>query len=663
MKTDDLDIIVPVSLDPIWQDPETVAEKIRYQYEQNGFVKYALYAPNKGWRSETYPPVEHYTEIAEAFARVKQLLCDIPVQCGWLIYLTIKTGKFSEESCLVRANGTPDPMRNCPTDTQFRTRFLEDIKRFVQIGNPAFLLLEDDYTMSGSCYCKRHLALLEQRVGKAYTREKLRDGIACDNEEGKTLLRIFRQLMGDTVVDFAREMRSVVDEINPEIPFGYCQSAGADYDDDSTEGIIKALAGDKHTPFVRLYGTFYCGTDVKRIPEELHHLLYCRQHIRGDVKFYHESDSYPHNRYFTSGRELKTLIGTACSYGVHGLLLWTGYLLGMERGEGIYGKMVSKEKARLDMVAKTARECRVQGVQVGYHPFGNTAGRSADKMHPEWAQTVGRFGIPYTTEESCVCFWDEAVAKHSSEEEVMKCLSGNLFLDGAAAKCLYERGYGAYLGVNVGEDMADEPMFRYDLAAREVVTTAFLMSGEEPEMPIAHMWCPNGNGQGIWLQINHPDCEEITQIYNFKKQYLCPGMTRFKNALGGCVIVMGLTLENNQSQALFNYMRQNLLRRLVQECDDSLVMVKDAPNVFLITNHAENTESMLGMLTLTNLSVDVLDKVELHIPPVWSGFRKISILNEIGEWEEIPFIRTASTVTLHQKLEYCDPVYVLFHND
>ena len=298
-------------------------------------------------------------------------------------------------------------------------------------------------------------------------------------------------------------------------------------------------------------------------------------------------------------------------------------------------------------------------MNVGYDPFWNTIHESAHRRYPLWAQSLGRFGIPYTTEESSVCFLDVTQAEGASRDTIMQYLSKAVILDGDAAKCLCERGYGRYLGVNVFEDMAEEGTFGFDLGAREVVKEAFLLPGEEAEMPIAHAWCPNGNGKGMRLEKDNSGCEVITEIYNFKKEYLCPGMTRFKNELGGTVIVMGLTLEGNQSQALYNYTRQNLLRRFVQECDDQYVMVQDTPSLFLISNEAEMKGDMLGMVTLLNLSVDALESVKLHFPQKWNQVRQVSVLNACGEWEEVSFEKMGTVISICQRLEYCEPVYLM----
>ncbi len=660
MSENIFDIIVPVSIDPLWQDADTVAEKIRYQYLEYGFTKYALYGPNKGWRAERYPTKEHYLEIVDTFVRVKELLQDLPVECGWIIYLTIKTGAFSDTSGLGKGDGALHPFGNCPTDIGFRERLLGDIRDFVSVGKPAFLLLEDDYTLSGSCLCDRHLKMFSRRVGKDYGRAELLEAFAQRNEGGFALMRSYRELMRDTLAEFAKDMRSVVDQVDPAIPFGYCQSGGVDYDGDSTEAITKALAGAKTIPFVRLYGTFYCGIDIKKIPEELYHMLYSKQHMDGKIRCYHESDVYPHNQYFASAKELKTMMGIACSYGFYGGLLWTGHLLGMEQDETSYGRMVSREKRRFEVVAGIAKNCGLKGVQVGYDPFLNTTEKPAARRYPLWAQCVGRFGIPYTTEDSEVCFLDVTQAKGASEETVLQALGKVVFLDGDAAKALCEREFGKYLGVNVGEDMAGEGMFGFDLGAREVVRDAFLLPGEESEMPIAHAWCPNGNGKGMRLEITEADCEEISGIYNFKQEYLCPGMTRFHNELGGTVIVMGLTLEGNQSQALYNYTRQNVLRRLVQESIE-VVVLQDAPNLFMIANEAESEDDVLGMLTIINLSVDTAERVKLHLPTIWEQVQQICTLNPQGDWEKVPFERNGQDITIRLNFAYCGPVYLLIN--
>lgn len=660
VEKEKLDIIIPVSMDPMWKSVDDVVRDIQSQHEEYGFVKYALLAPSKGWRGKKYPSSEHYVQLARMFAEIKEQLRGTGIQCGWCIYTTVKSGTYSESSRAIKSDGSGHPFANCPIDPMFRKRFMDDLEKFVEIARPEFILLEDDYSMKAmnGCFCERHLNAFAKRKGRYYTREELNHDFMNDNEESYQLLREWRQLMKDTLVEFAKEMRERVDKVDPSIPIGYCQPGSADYDGDSTEAISKALAGKQHTPFARLFGTFYCGVNAKEMPGALYHMLYCKQHIKGDFAFYHESDIYPHNKFYAAERHLKALMSVSCAFGFDGMLLWTSDVYGNIRNESGYGNMVKQEYARFDVVSRIGKKGVVKGVQVAYDPFWNTVCTEVSTVIPLWATVLGRFGISYTSSDASIAFWDARQARYATHEQIMERLRKGLFLDGEAARKLCLRGYGKYLGVEVGEDLAQDVALSYDLGAREVICEVFTESVDECIMPPAHGFCPAGAGKSLRLQVTDISCEVLTEIYTFEKEYVAPGMTRFQNELGGKVVVMGLTLDGNQSQSLYNYSRRRLLQRLIRWCDEDIVMAENAPDVFVICNEIRE-DGLQCMITVINLCEDKAEDLELYLPNSWKEVGGFFMLDMEGDWTILPYERTENGICIKMGIEYCEPVYIL----
>lgn len=663
MDSKRLDIMVPVRLDPQTDTCDSIAKQIKYQHENYGFKRFAFFALSKGWRSIGYPPREHYIECANLAAEVKKQLASCDVECGWFLALTLKSGASEEFTSPVKADGTKHPFSSCPLDPGFRKRFAEDVALFAKIVKPAFIFTEDDFSIEAvsGCFCEHHLKEFAARQGRYYSREELTAIFAQKTPASYRLLREWRELAKDSLVGFAQAMRTELDKESPEIPMGYMQSGGADYDGDATEAIARALAGPDHTPFSRLFGTFYCGVDVKRIPEELYHPLYSKQHIREPFRFYHESDAYPHTKFYTAGVHMKAIMGTAYAYGFDGSVFFTGQIEG-ESGKGsVYGEMYAEEDKRFNEVYRIAKQCELKGVEIEYDPFWNTADEAYSTINPLWVRSIGRFGIPFTSLTSQVAFWDVRQAKYAEHDTIMDRLSKGLILDGEAAKCLCERGYGRYLGVAVGEDVITGTNLIYDLGAHEEICEPFATEGKPRRMPAAHMFSPPGNGKWLELTVTDSGCEVVTEAYTFQKKLITPAMTRFENELGGRIVVMSLTLDGNNSQALFNYERQRLLQELVVWCSDEYVLAKEAPDVFVIANEAKNSgqEDFIGMLTLINLCEDPLKQVELHLPPHWKQAGDWCILQQNGEWQDVAYTETDDGIVIHCELRYCEPVSVL----
>lgn len=651
------EIIVPVGIGNYGQTKESIVENILYQHRTYGVYRFALACPGKGWRMAGYPPKEEFERLARLFLEIKNELSPYGIECGWWFIITMKSGTSDKFTTVVRRDGTKHPFANCPLCPDFRKAFAQNVALFAKIAKPAFIITEDDLSIESAngCFCEHHLDEFEKMMGRRYSREELVTILFEKYDENLDIVRKWRELMKESHVGLARVTRAELDKESPEIPMGCCQTGGSDFDGNVTEDICRAFAGDKHVPFSRLFGTFYSNHyNVKQLPELLSHAIQSKQHIKGNFKYLHETDCYPHSKFYTPARYNKAAMSAVYSYGFDGSLYQTG------SEETCYGMLVNKEWNRFDEVRRIAKMCEISGVEVNYDPFYNSVDMAYDTIAPLWIRCISAFGIPYTTVDSDVTFWDVRQAKYADDETVMKKLSKGLFLDGDAAKALYERGYGKYIGVNVGDDPVKGTMTEFDLGARETITEAFAKEGESREMTCAHMYSPSGKGRWLALEPNDEKCEVITEAYTFKKEFICNTMTRFENSLGGKVVVMAITLDRNRSHALLNYRRQRLLGELVAWCSDSYVFAKGTADVFVTVNKAKNTDcGFMGMVTLINLCEDELEGIELHFPKDWQNVKELCILDKNGEWQELSFEKTQDGVRIDKEIRFCEPAFVL----
>lgn len=413
-------------------------------------------------------------------------------------------------------------------------------------------------------------------------------------------------------------------------------------------------------PFSRLYGTFYCGGDSKNLPKTLYHPIYFKQHIKPPFRFYQEADSYPHIRYFTSAAQIRAMMAIAYSYGFDGSVFQTQQMLDAANEEPAYGRMFVRARAKLEELHRVAKQCRQVGVEICYDPFWNTVADGHRQTEPLWAKSVGLFGIPYITTESAVAFWDVRQAKHAEDETVMHYLSKGLFLDGEAAQHLCERGFGEWIGVSVGEDVATG-MYRFDLGASNVIREPFASPTHGRRMPPAHAYAVGREGKLFRLTPTHPSCEIISEEFDFEGNPVSVSMTRFENSLGGRVTVLGEVLNGNESQSLYNYRRQRLFQRLVADCGDLYAFVEEAPGTFVVMNEAIDREAdgFLGMLTLVNLCDDPVEAFSLHLPTAWREPKALWMLDSNGEWQPLPHTRVGDSVSITQPLHYCEPFCIL----
>lgn len=660
-----LDIITPVKLEADWESAEVLADTLRHQKQQYGIHRFALGGPSIGWKTVGFPSDDHYRMLAEKFVQVRDAVKDEGISCGYLNMMTILSGGAEDMTPLTASDGTLNTMTACPLDPVFQRRFAESNALFARIAKPDFIMMEDDYGVSANltdgmgCFCHHHLDAFAKLCGKRYEREELVAALQERTPESLRLLRQWRQLQRDGMVSLSESVRREVDKENPQIPIGCMQPSTADKDGDMTEAVARALAGPDHTPFCRFYGTLYGDIFTARnVPEIMFHPLYCKQHIQGDFAFYHESDTYPHTRYFLSGKKIGMFMGAAYNMGFDGATFQTVQILDDKSEETAYGKMYVREKARFNGANRIAKQCDVKGVEIHYDPFYNTLEKAGTR--PYWIRAVSLFGIPYTSQEAPVAFWDWRSARYADHETVMKYLSKGLFLDSIAARELWNRGYGKYIGVEVGENL-DESLLYCDHSAREVIQPPFDIYSKGKNMWAANNDAAGRKGCNMALRVTDPRAEVVTQLCNVKQEAISPALVRFQNELGGRIVVQSLTMQKNMSGALLNYRRQRLYQALIKWCCDCVVMAENEPNIYVIENRAKAPEEsgFLGMLTLCNLGEDPVEGLRLHLPPYWQAAKGFRLMDRQGQWQDVQWQRTEDTLTIPETLEYSDYMYIL----
>ena len=659
-----LDIVVPAVLDWDWHTPDEIVAELTEQQTKYGIDRFILAFPSKGFRSCDFPSAEYVREYAENFKTVQARVAPLGIECGWWFCGSVKLGHGEGFQRTVTGKGEEIFYSTCPLDEGFRAWIYRFVRDFVSIARPAFIFMEDDFSIHASthgygCFCPKHLAAFAKKTGHTYTREELVAAFDTQTPEALALLRTWRSLMKESLLLLADTVRAAVDAVDPDIPIGAMEASTSDEDDNCAYEVAKALAGTRHVPFSRLYGAIYNGVRVQDIPAQLFHPIYTKQHIGQPFRAYFESDCYPHTRFFTSGREMQAMIAAVYAAGFDGSTLQTQQCLDDANEDGAFGAAFAQERPRHEALHQLAKHCELKGVEITFDPFYNTV--SSKNKLPYWTQAVSFLGIPYTTKEADVAFWDTRPAQFYPHDTVMAYLSKTLILDGAAAKILCARGYGAYLGVDVGEDVAGLP-FKYDCCAREIICEGYAPDSKGRNMAIPHLYSCGHSGKLLRLHVTAKSTEVLTEAYTFKRELVCPAMTRFHNALGGTVIVMGMTVENNYSQSLLNYRRQKLLQQLIVQACDKFVLVKNAPRVFALMNEpqAAYAGEFIGLLTLINLSSDEAEAPALHLPPAWRGYREILCMDARGHWYPANVTKTEDGIRLQEKISYLKPTYLWF---
>ncbi len=201
----------------------------------------------------------------------------------------------------------------CPTDPLYRQTFMRSVARLAST-HPDLIMLDDDLRLSIhtpvmlGCACPRHMAMFNERARREgvidcdMTREELATFLF--NGKATPHRRVWLDVMGDTLRDFARDLRATVDAVDPNIRLGHCavlSTWGLD-GVDSIE-LARIMAG-KTRPFMRLIGAAYWENvhpfrmtsmgDVTNLVRM--QVAWCRQYAP-DIELMSEGDVYPRPRY------------------------------------------------------------------------------------------------------------------------------------------------------------------------------------------------------------------------------------------------------------------------------------------------------------------------------------------------------------------------------
>lgn len=666
-----LDIIPCMNWGESWLTKEDVIKAILEQHRECGYTKFIVHYPSAGWFAVGHPPIEVFREGGEIFREIKAALKPYGISLGWWFRMTVNSGPTPGFQRIVRPNGTLPPYSNCPLCPNVRKTVSKSIATFAEIGKPDFIFLEDDFSIGAQtggmgCFCDAHLAEFSKREGKTYTREELVSVLNERTPEALEINKRWRELMKDSLVGFASAIRAEVDKKSPEISIGHMQPGSSDREGDSTEAVARAMAGPNHTPYARLFSCLYGVESPNNLPEAMFNTLCKKQHTGENFLFYLEGDAWPQSRFFRSGNYMRACMGTVYSYGYDGATFNNTQFNDKQNIEKAYNKMLSKEWTRFDEVSYIAKQCEIEGVNLQYNPF-NVSVYGGEI--PSWLTKLSLYGIPVTTKDASITFLDEYQARGMDHESVIKAFSKGLFLDGAAAKILYDRGYGEYMGVEVGDQLcknayfntfsADADPFSYEMGGKEVLCKKFQKEGEARHIGASgYGYSPTGVTGRVALKVSDPECEVISELYRFNKEFVTIARTRFENKLGGKVLVSGLVLGAKFRET---YHEQRVIQEQMLWCSDDVVFVIGEPDVYTIMNVAKNPidSGFKGMITLTNLCEDNLESFSVHIPQKWSDASEFLRLGQDGEWYKLNCEFDGATLQIKENADYLDPVYIL----
>lgn len=505
----------------------------------------------------------------------------------------------------------------CPLDENFRADYAGAIRKIAEL-RPDIIMLDDDFRFNlrkafyqTGCFCPLHLKKYYEILGEEVPREKIEEKIFTG---GKNKYRsAYMRLMGDSLLDFARMLREVVNGVEPAIRLGCCVTCESwDYSGTDPISIAKAFAGNTK-PFTRIAGAPYWNSNIVLILE------LTRQEYAWtageDVEIFSEGDTYPRPRYNVPSKTLELFDFTLLADGTTGGMLHylfdysqkpeyeTGYARRFIRNAPI------REAIREMFDGKTAVGVREYNVQHKLENWEfpltvvpNTPAYLQNALaRPASSGLLAANSIPtaFTPGEYPILIFGEN-ARYVTEDQ----LKHGAILDADAARILQSRGIDAGL-------LESEPA---------VFDKEFYISEEDA--------IGNIGKKGLRRIRCHPKAEILSHFLPEET----PAVYRYENEAGQRFFVMAFhfyTVDAAFNANYFgNYYRQaQLVESIPWLCGKKLpaVTLKN-PNLYVLTKKDENAMAV----SLSNVHLDDVIEPEIRLD---KAYRTIRFLNCTGKLE------------------------------
>jgi hypothetical protein len=373
---------------------------------------------------------------------------------------------------------------------------------------------------------------------------------------------------------------------------------------------------------------------------------------------YHESDTFPHTRFFMSSVKIESLMTAAYAYGIDDSrfhpIQYTDNLL----EEVGYSNMYVRRKKRFNALKTAVKDCSVDGCEIMYDPFEHIADAYGKRSHKRyaWANVTGRLGIPHTSTEGKVKMVSGNTVDLMSDDTIIELLSGSVFLDGKAAHSLCKRGFSDLIGAGVLP--GDKPDFLYE----GIRDTADFQDIAGKIMYNFLLFVVATEG-GSFVKLKPIENAHIlTDFLDDEEKRITPGMMRYQNKLGGRVAITAFDLHNNSSSAVINYKKKEIIRQTIEWLgNESLpVFVKHMPNIFCIFNRSKSNE--YAVVVIISLCSDPFDSITLDVASEWLD-SNFELLNNNGTWDIIKVETQDRTIKVNTEVTLMNPVIIKFNKN
>lgn len=629
---------------------DEICTDIKRQYDE-GIANCAMFMVKLV--PEDDPVIDKASLFAKQYIPFRDKLASMGVECGILVQCTIGHGyPLDRMFPFVQYENLTDGQKQnivCPYDLDARAYFKDQLMKIAAL-HPKIIMIDGDFRLmcraGKGCACRLHMDAFHRKSNTTISRSELFD-ILRDKRHPKRMeyTDIYVETQRESLVETMKAMREGIDLIDPTI-HAVCCNGGSSANEFSDE-FAKIMAGKGNPSGVRVGNGNYTHLGPRYISSVSYRLAQTGQLLRRDGvdMVFEEGDTCPHNRYSTSAQALHTHHIASIMEGADGTKHWITRLNTYEPNSGkAYRKILAKNTPLYNALYALVPKIKRVGCRIPLPTTKNYGFTEEGWYHLQdhWSYCVlEKFGVPlYYSMDAGGATFLEGDSYIYTDTEILEMLKRPLFIASDAAQELIERGFGAYLGVDIKEWTGD--------------AISFERIGPE------HSRC-SAQKKAKELIPNQPTTISDSTIFHLKDGKeeipLFPGVTLYKNELGGTVICFcgspNTAYNYVEAFAFLNESRKAQIIRLLHAVGVLPIYYVGDEEVYLTAGELENQ----GLLTvLYNIGLDPIESITLYTEkPVQS----VQMLEKNGEWIPLNFTVEGKHIVVDHPLYTLEPVILL----
>lgn len=552
----------------------------------------------------------------------------------------------------------------CPLSKNWRDYFTEYVKVIVSRLKPDTFWVEDDFRLhnhaplSGvGCFCDEHVARINAKIGKNYTREELVAEIFKPGELNDAR-KAWLDVNAETMYETLEVITSAVKQVSPKTDVAIMSSMA---DVHCVEGRdwhkfmeVLSCGGNKinrvHLPF------YYEKTGKAALYDFNKVSMAVRALSPKDVIVMPETEHCSANEFSKSARFLKFTLDAAMPLCLKGMTYSLYDFVGNGvRDEFGFGEVVKKQRPRMQAVMDLGLDfSNIEGVIVPIDKkaaYKKASKGSLGDLFPqeyEIASYLSGLGVAYKYSEDksfsgkTIFLCADSVAYFSNDELIDLFKNNKILLEGGCVLALKARGLLSLIGaLNAELKIAEQGWHDYEQAvsARKICGVKKLRAS-----------CRDGMGNFVSVKYASGAVKTLTNVYSRDMKKLAPAIVEGENFTVIPFVYNGLLIT-----AFCDLHRHFICEAVKKYAHNARYLISEHEGV---SPYLYSREKGLAAI-LVNGEVDEFDRTVFFTN---AEFSAVKILNEKGEFVPARFTRRGDKVTVYKKIGYLSSVVLTFEN-